>query len=206
MSTPPPPSPRAQAPGDREPRRGLTLFEKLVGVTAAILALVVGGLVLYFPAREVDALRKQLHRKAATYGNLVAAQVASAIAFHDKATAREVFESLSADPDVVGLALFTQAGEVLQQSGLMGDWTAQAGGVTQQRVLNLPERVVSITPVVSLEGPRGTLVLELSLARLQDSRRAVLRSALLAGFAALLFGTGAAWLMARSLTRRLRAI
>jgi signal transduction histidine kinase len=68
------------------------------------------------------------------------------------------------------------------------------------------DRVVVVAPVVTNEGPRGTLVIQLSTDRLRAGRRQLTVTAIVVGGIALLVGVVAAWLIARSIARRLRQI
>src|SRR5436190_18988032 len=107
-------------------------------------------------------MQAALEGKTATYGRLVAKEVESAIAFNDQETAREVFESVAQDPDVETLTLFNARGEILRARGsLSSELNAKRLGVAAQELIVTPTRIVAIAPVVSLEGPRGTLMVEL---------------------------------------------
>jgi two-component system chemotaxis sensor kinase CheA len=79
-------------------------------------------------------------------------------------------------------------------------------GVTERRVFELSDRVLAVAPVVSLEGPKGTLALELSKAALESGRTAVQRTSLIMGSTALVVGVLLALVIAHSFARRLRAI
>lgn len=187
---------------------------KKLGLTPKLVALIVsttGAIVLflgiYFPEQQIRASRDALQKKAATYGRLVAHQVTSAIAFDDRATAREVFDSLAKDEDVASLTLLRANGEPLHAHGKAGSWIAAAKrGVRELRVLDLGTHVAAVAPVVSLEGPRGTLVIELSTRALEADKARITRMALFAGAAALALGSILALLIARSLGKRVGAI
>jgi two-component system chemotaxis sensor kinase CheA len=79
-------------------------------------------------------------------------------------------------------------------------------GVAAQALIVTPTRIVAIVPVVSLEGPRGTLFVELSRSALDEQRGSVQRHAALVGLGALVFGGLCASWIALSLGRRLHAI
>jgi two-component system chemotaxis sensor kinase CheA len=68
------------------------------------------------------------------------------------------------------------------------------------------DHVTAVAEVVSLEGPRGTIAVELSLLRVAREQRSVQHNALVAGIFALLLGVGGASWIARSISRRLRGI
>jgi hypothetical protein len=72
---------------------------------------------VYLPARQLEHMRTALEAKALAYAALVAKQVESAVAFQDRATAREVFDAVAQDPDVENLLLLTASGEVLHSRG-----------------------------------------------------------------------------------------
>jgi two-component system chemotaxis sensor kinase CheA len=196
-----------QALAARQERRRLTITQKLVALIVLTTGVVVAALAIYFPDQQIRASRAALERKAAMYARLVSRQVASAVAFDDRETAREVFESVAQDADVLSLTLFTQSGAVLHQHGKAGDWIVAAkDGVQEQRVVELGDRLGVAAPVTSLEGPRGTLVLELSMLPLAEAKARIARTAVLVGAAALALGALLAYFVARSLGRRIGAI
>ncbi|MEO8184694.1 MAG: ATP-binding protein [Deltaproteobacteria bacterium] len=190
----------------RPPARGLSIFQKLLLLTLSLIAVTVTVPAVYLPARQLERMQATLEAKALAYAALVSKQVESAVAFNDRATAREVFDAVAQDPDVDSLLLLTSSGEVLHARGsatanLAGRATVER---PELRVLDSVLRVLQ--PVVSLEGPRGTLVLELSTRRLVTSRHEIQRQAAVALLLALLFGAAGAYRIARSLSGRLEAI
>jgi HAMP domain-containing protein len=200
-SSEPSESPPTLAP---PPRRGLSITHKLVALIVLTSGAIVLFLASYLPTQQIRASRAALETKAATYGRLVSKQVASAIAFDDRATAREVFDSVAQDPDVESLVLMTAAGTTLHARGVPGAWIAAARrGVIEQRVVELEDRIAVVTPVIAAEGPRGTLVIELSTRGLVTANTKVVRTAVLAGGLALVIGVLFAYAIARSLGGRL---
>jgi len=198
---------RPPCPARPTARFHASILTKLIGLTAIVVVVIVGTLAVYFPARELGDLDADQLVRASTYGVLLASQARSAVAFADRETAREVLSSLDADPDVVAVSLFLDRGEELYRRGTPGAWVDRArAGVMAERVFRIDGRVAVVTPVQSLEGPRGTLVIELSGTRLREARHALTMSALIAGGGALAFGALAVYLIARSFVRRLRAI
>lgn len=188
-------------------RRSLTIKQKLIGLIVILMTAIVGFLAVYFPSRQIRAIQRDLTGKAHTYGALVTTQVRSAVAFDDRETAREVLDSVASDPDVIAVVLFGQRGSELYKRGEPGSWTASVRqGVAVERVFPVGDRVAVAAPVISLEGPRGAIVIELSTARVAASRRQVMTAAVVVGFSVLCVGIAVAWLIARSLARRLRAI
>ncbi|MEY4582725.1 MAG: hypothetical protein RL701_7428, partial [Pseudomonadota bacterium] len=187
--------------------RGASLTSKLVALIVLTSTVIVAALTTYFLRQQIDDSRAALQRKATTYGHLVAKSVASAIAFDDQETAREVFDSMAQDRDLEALLLLTAKGTTLYARGAPGAWAAAAeGGVLEQRVVDLGDRIGVVSPVVSAEGPRGTLVLELSTRELVANEQRMMRTAALVAGLSLLFGAALAFAIARSLHRRLAAI
>jgi two-component system chemotaxis sensor kinase CheA len=188
-----------------KPRFALTIYHKLILLIVALMVAVVGSLALYLASQQIAAMSAALRTKATTYGSVMASQTTSAVAFSDRETAREVLQSIDADPDVASVVLHGSNGAELYARG-----EATPGipvtGVTAHRAIDTASRIIAVVPVVSLEGPRGVLVIELSTESLRAARDHVHRLAFVTGFAALGCGAIAAWLIARQLARRLRAI
>jgi HAMP domain-containing protein/HPt (histidine-containing phosphotransfer) domain-containing protein len=188
-------------------RRGLNIAQQLSLLIVSVLVSIVAGLIAYLGYVQSHQLREQLASKAKTYSQLAATQVRSAVAFDDKETAREVFESLQNDTDLIAVALYVRGGTLLQVRGTPGAVGQNAkGGVEELKVFDLNDRYLAVTPVVSPEGPRGVLTLELSKAGLVQSVDQVQRAAVLAGGVALIIGLLLAVTIARSFAQRLEAI
>ncbi len=191
----------------RSTGRKLTITQKLVALIVLTTGAIVVFLSIYFPEQQIRASRATLEQKAATYGLLVSHQVASAVAFDDRETAREVFQSVAHDGDVDGLALLRADGTVLHSHGRKIAWLkAAARGVSEQKVVPIDHEIAVVAPVVSLEGPRGTLALELSTRGLEAEKARIRRTAVLAGALALCLGALLAYLIARSIGSRVEGI
>jgi HAMP domain-containing protein/HPt (histidine-containing phosphotransfer) domain-containing protein len=187
-------------------RFALTIYHKLVALIVILMVGVVGGLALYLSSQQIETMAASLRTKAATYGSVMARQTTSAVAFSDRETAREVLQSIDADGDVSSVELYNATGALLYSRGTTTTPIASAAAVVAPRVVDTGARIAAVHPVVSLEGPRGVLVIELSTASLDIARHHVRRLALLTGLVAIALGAIAAWLIARQLVRRLRAI
>jgi HAMP domain-containing protein/HPt (histidine-containing phosphotransfer) domain-containing protein len=172
-----------------------------------LIGLLVAFLTTYFPTRHVASLKRGLEGKANAYGMFVGREIEPAIAFDDRETAREIFDAVATDGDVRALALYSERGEALYVRGELG---ASPLGTTLPRdgarLESFPGILRYTVPVVAKEGPRGTLVIELSTEALDHERVDLERTARLTGLAALAIGTLAAWLIARSIARRIRRI
>jgi two-component system chemotaxis sensor kinase CheA len=170
----------------------VTIQQRLMALIVASMLVVVGVLTWQQASSRLDDIHSWLRRKASTYSQLVGKQVLSAVAFSDRETAREVLEGLESDRDVAGIRLLGANGVVLFAYG--------------PAVVAARDVVRETTPVVSLEGPEGVLTIELSTRSAQAARARVIEISLVAGGIALACSTLMAWLIARGIARRLRAI
>jgi two-component system chemotaxis sensor kinase CheA len=194
-------------PSARKSGKGLSIFLKLLALIVSLVLGIAALLASYLSSRQMQDMQSELETKAATYGRLTSKQVESAIAFDDRETAREVFDSVAEDRDVESLSLFTSRGAVLQARGAMTPNLAlDLSKISRPTPFTTNERIGIAVPIVSLEGPRGTLVVELSTRRLFEARSRVLRQAGVACLLAALAGSLGAFLIARSLARRIGAI
>jgi signal transduction histidine kinase len=189
-------------------RRGLQLgiHQKLIGLVAVLITAIVGFLCIYFPVQQLGNLRSELIHRTNSYSALLSGQVRSAVAFADRETAREVLSSLDSDPDVAAVVLTDSRGAVMYQAGqpTPREQDTRGGGVP--RVLHFKDRIAVVSPVTSLEGPTGTLVIEVSTSRTRLGMQRMISTAAAGGAVALVFGIAMAFFIARSLARRLRAI
>ena len=180
---------------------------KLIALIATTSLLIVGVLASYFPAHQISELRTGLRDRAATYGRLAGLQLRSAIAFSDQQTAREVISAIAKDPLVDGVAVYTENGTLLDSEGRVSELARAARrGFGELRIFYLPGRVLVTAPVKSLEGPQGTLVLELSTLPAMAARDHLIRVALAVGALAVFLGTVAAGWIARSLASRVERV
>jgi two-component system, chemotaxis family, sensor kinase CheA len=203
----PPDAPEPLLPVPAAQRRGLSIAQKLGLLIGFLCVAIVVPLTVYLVGRQLDVLRSNLERRADTYAQLMASQVRSAVAFDDRETAREAFAALASDRDLSGVVLFTEKGVELETWGNPSELARRAkSGVSERNVFDLADRVLAVVPVVSLEGPRGSLALELSKQNLLEDRGKVLQRSLLLGSGALVVGVALALFIAQSFARRLRAI
>lgn len=178
---------------------------KLIVSMAFVLAAIIAVTGIYFRGRQLDDMVASQDRRLASYSAMLSLQVRSAVAFADQATSSEVLDSLKVDPDIVSVVLFGAGGERLYQQGAPSAWVDKAAaGVMAERHVSTLGRNAIVAPVQSLEGPRGTLVIEMSTDRILAQGRSVTRTALAAGAIALGIGVLAVWLTTRPMRRRLR--
>lgn len=189
------------------PSIALGIRVKLVALMVTMSFLIVGILASYFPARQIAERRADLRDRAVAYGRLASLQLRSAIAFGDQQTAREVLGTIAQDPLVSGAAVYTENGSRLDGEGTLSELAQSARhGFPEPRTFYLPGRVLVTAPVTSMEGPHGTLVMELSTGSVIAARNRLVHAALAVGASALLLGAALAWAIARSLASRVEVI
>jgi len=189
-------------------RRGwISIRTKLIAFIAIPIVAIVVTFTWYFTSRQLSERVRYEDLELDSYGDQFGLELRSVVAFADRETAREVLGPVTGDPDVISTTLFDGNGEILYQSGKPAPWIDRARvGVVAKRLVHGDGRSSVIIPVVSREGPRGTFILEISTqARFTEERRLV-ASSVGAALVALVFGVLAAWLIARSIARRLGAI
>ncbi|HEY4244459.1 MAG TPA: HAMP domain-containing protein [Kofleriaceae bacterium] len=182
----------------------LTIKQRLIALIVLSIVVIVGSLTIYFTSREIREISDNLRSTASSYADLVGKQAMSAVAFSDRETAREVVASIVTDPDLDSVMLIGAHGETLYAHGTPTPWVATAGSIAKE--VETSSRITTLTPVISLEGPRGTLVLEFSTRRIAAARAHLMWTAIGTGGAALGVAVLLAWLIARGLARRLRVI
>ena len=140
-------------------RLGRTSFETKLAAWFSALAILVVTIVSVVLTRGSNAhLADKLEQKGAGYAHLLSRELQPVVAFDDQLTARDVFDSLSTDVEVVGLAVYGQGGKLIAGRGQFPN-TALATGPADQ----LAEHRA---PVVSPEGPSGIAYVRLSTQRL----------------------------------------
>src|SRR5262245_42317716 len=153
--------------------RALSIRVKLFMLISAVVGALVAFFAIYFASRQVALLEQTVIGK----GEFLAQQVRTAIAFDDKETAREVFDAAHNSSEILYVALFRADGQLLYADG-GGDLTAPRSVIRAARLETDGARMRVVAPVTSVEGPRGTLVVELDRRRLQQEIRAVRLAAL----------------------------
>lgn len=185
---------------------GLSISQKLIAIICALMILVVGGLSVHSYVNQHQELAEDLLGKARIYGILMAEQASSAVAFSDRETARELLDSFVVDPEVAAVRLYDGEGRVLFSTGEVSSWADKATRATGLRVFDTGPRVASVAPIITPEGPRGTLIIELYTDELRREQGEVMIVATIAGLAAIAIGALAAWWIARRFASRIRAI
>jgi signal transduction histidine kinase/HAMP domain-containing protein len=145
---------------------------------------------------------EQLRGKALLYARLIEPQLRTVIAFDDALTAREVFAPFSADKDVAGLAIYTAEGQVI---GSIGEYPPRIVKGARVAPVTGP-RLLVITPVISREGPVGTLAIVLSTESVGTVVRRNTMTAIVCAGAALVLAALIALALSRSVAARLQGI
>ena len=191
----------------RPPNIVLGIRVKLVALMFATSFLIVAVLASYFPTQQISEMRAGVRDRAVMYGRLASLQLRPAVAFKDQQTAREVLSAIDKDSLVDGAAVFAENGVLLASDGHLSELAESARhGFGALSTFYLPNRVLVVAPVQTLEGPKGTFVLELSTRSAIAARDRLIHTALAVGAAALALGSLFAWGIARSLASRVESI
>jgi signal transduction histidine kinase len=185
----------------------MSIAKKLVGLSVLLVSVLVVVLTTYFSSRQIHEIHDRVRHAAETYSHLMAHQLESAIAFHDVETARETLDSLQIDEDVESAVVFTSHGDVLYSIGTPDGALPELVASTDHRgVVAVDGSIIALAPIVSAEGPRGVVAVELSTAHASASQRTVTWIAIAVGGVTVAIGIIAAWLIARSLVKRLHRL
>jgi signal transduction histidine kinase len=88
----------------------MVVFALLSMATTAATAVTLSAL-------SSQRMTANLRDKSAQYARQLQRELESVVAFDDRLTARELFDSLMGDPDIDGLAVYTSNGEILEGRG-----------------------------------------------------------------------------------------
>jgi signal transduction histidine kinase len=171
------------------------------GITALSIAIVVAvGTTL--TVVHTKHLETELRRKGEIYAKLLSRQLQTVVAFDDHQTARELFDSMSFDVDLVGAAVYDSRGDLIEGHG---DVVSRVVG----SIRSLPTRPTSITFVAEVDSPEGRLgsvMVRLSTIRLDGERSASIITLLIVAAIATSIAFVLAMIFARTVTRRLERI
>ena len=182
-------------------RLGIT--QKFAGAAFALLLVVALFVALFVPARLEREMLSSLNEKARTVATVLAFNVAPALVFDDAATIRSGLETLKSLPDAKFGIVLSASGSTLADYGaqnavayrglIAGDSSRRAANV-----IDLPELVIVVAPIVSDGEYQGKLALgfareELEI-KIQQSRRLII---IISAAILLLGGVGFGFLTAR---------
>jgi PAS domain S-box-containing protein len=143
---------------------------------------------------ESHRIGTALEARGAIYAALLQQQLESVVAFRDQLTAREVFNSFSSDPEVLGLGVYTSTGSLIEGKGSCPQRWSDA-----EQAQPLPDRLVLLAPIRSREGPRGHLYVSIATRQIQGQQRAAAWTGAAIALLTVILGL----LFARQVTRRL---
>jgi hypothetical protein len=109
-------------------RWGSSIGQKLGLLVCGLQVALVASLVVHFAREQEQELTEDLQSKSEIYAQWVSAQVRSAVAFDDRETAREVFDAVSSDPDLMAAVLYAQTDKILHAWGNPGPVGRRASG------------------------------------------------------------------------------
>jgi signal transduction histidine kinase/HAMP domain-containing protein len=133
-----------------------TLSVVATGITAATL----GSMV-------TQRLTEQLRDKSVHYGRQLQSQLSTVIAFNDRLTAAEVFDSLMDDHDVDGLGVYRADGGLLEGRGMHPD---RLPSINAPLTAN-SRRIVALAEIKSRDGKGGRVYVGLSTNSIRDLER-----------------------------------
>jgi PAS domain S-box-containing protein len=158
-------------------------------------------LTLHDSASRISASEQHLAASGTVLTRALALQCGPALAFEDRVTAREAFAAAATDPDVAAIGLYRSDGRLLEARGPADAMLSRRITAT---VLERHGRDIRVLePMTTAEGPTGTLVVDLSSARMMAESRRLLRTGVIQALLVLSLALGAAWLVGRSIGRRL---
>lgn len=184
--------------------RGRSIGFKLAMVIAGLSMFLVLGIGGWALNARLSSEQDQLDRKARTYGRFAAKELEPAVAFRDTETAREVFTGLLLDEDVIGVAVYGKDGALLESAGTsVARPSVDAESMKRVRLAR-EERLIRVErPITPRDGGVGLVVVELSKERTRRDAISFVKTACAVSAAALLVGLLGAWLIGRSISRRL---
>ena len=163
-----------------------------LGISTLAIAIVVAvGAVL--TQLHTAHLETELERKGEIYAKLLSRELQPVVAFDDRQTARDVFESIAFDGDLDAVAVYDAEGNLIEGRG---DVARHVSG-SVKAVQTKPGSRTFAASVESPEGPLGGVMVRLGTDRLAKERvKAALTLLLVAVLAA-----GVAYLLARLYAR-----
>jgi signal transduction histidine kinase/response regulator RpfG family c-di-GMP phosphodiesterase len=186
-------------------RRPLSIRSKLmlsfVGLSVVAVMGVSVPLAVLTDRQAVQSLRD----KATRYASLLQPQMVPVVAFDDRLTAGELFQSFVADPDVAGIAAYGAKGDLILGNGVFPAHLTSDHPTTP---LWRPDSrsIVVLTPIVSAEGPRGQLYLSLTTHAVDQLNNRGLLTTLAIALTALVLAVVVASVLSRSVAVRVETI
>ena len=145
---------------------------------------------------------RELSQKASAYARLMGPQLQSVLADDDAVAARDVLKIFALDQIVVGLAVYTANGKLLDGIGHFPAHIAEDGAALPVA----PDRALFVSPVRSLDERVGTLAITLSTREVAAAMREQWRTVGMAAAFAFIISMLIATMLARTIAGRLRRI
>lgn len=178
-----------------------------VKVGAAALAVVLASVaaqLAYFPQKQIDEAIVGLERKAASIATLLAYGAAPALEFEDTKGLEDVLAGGAEDVDFVFAAAFDDKGTLVARQGTVPPDVRPAGAAKTSSMVG--GQLVVTTPIRVRSGAHGALVAGFSLREIERARESAIRATALLGIIILALGLSVAFLIGRSLGRRLERL
>jgi two-component system, sensor histidine kinase len=182
--------------------RPLSIRGKLILSFAGVAVVAVVGVSLPLATLNDRHAASTLRDKATRYAQLIAPQMSSVVAFDDRLTASEIFQSFAADADVAGLAVYRADGSLILGNG------AYQARLTREHseTTAAPGSIVVLAPIASAEGPRGLLYVRLTTRAVEQFNNRSLLTIVAIAISAMVLAIVAAILLSRTMARRIRTI
>ena len=172
-----------------------------LGIAAVALAAEAAVTIPFVLATKDHGVR-ELSQKASVYARLMGPQLQSVLADDDAVAARDVLKVFALDQIVVGLALYTADGKLMDGMGYFPARVSD-GGTTSP---SAPGRALFVSPIHSLQNRVGTLAITFSTRDVDAETREQWRTVGLAAVFAFIISMLIATVLARTIAGRLRRI
>ena len=186
----------------RSLRRPLSIRGKLTLSFVGLSVVAVVGVSAPLATLNDRQALQSLRDKAKRYARLIEPQMAPVVAFDDRLTAREVFQSFVVDSDVSGLAVYGSTGDLILGNGAFPPRLVQGRPETPSP----GGSIIVLAPVVSAEGPRGQLYLSLTTRAVDQFNIRSLLTTVGIAITALFLAVAVATMLSRSVAERVGAI
>jgi methyl-accepting chemotaxis protein len=184
--------------------RRLPVSWQLTAAFGILVLAIVALETIYLPLAQARRGRQVLTAKASSITGLVAHDILPGFEFGDTTLIEDVFAGALADSDLRYLVLLAADGTEITARGSRPEaGTAVPREVSSLLVEDRGASILLVQPIVSSSGERGLLVADFSTQQIQTQRRSDQVTALIMGFGVFVCGVALAFLISRSLARRL---
>jgi len=178
---------------------------KIFGSMAAVILVIVGFQITYFPGRQIDQLTTALEQKAMSLARIVAHEVATGLEFEDRDVVADVFAGVEKDRDFRYVALYSSSGALFAGRGELPKYGPDELAMVDDSSIRPRGRVLEVShPVRSEGGTEGLLKLGISTALIEKERATIIGLSSAIAAVILAIGLMVAWLLGASIGRRTR--